>query len=136
MRMIDVRGDLQTWLAGQIRDRVVGPDAPTRHAELFDTDEPGWFDEDAPIRRVHSDGSMFIGGMRAILFQSLHPLPRRCKLSFLFLVKAIQGSQILCIVLPVGSNTRQFRRRIFEPLVDAGQVLVLKLSMPSSVANL
>ena len=50
--------------------------APTRRhrrAELLDTDEPGWFDDDAPIRRVHADASMFIGGLRAILFQSLHP---------------------------------------------------------------
>ena len=53
---------------------MVGPDASTRHAELFDADEPGWFDDDAPIRRVHADASMFIGGMRALLFQSLHPL--------------------------------------------------------------
>ena len=45
-----------------------------RHAELFDTDEPGWFADDAPIRRVHADASMFVGGLRALLFQSLHPL--------------------------------------------------------------
>jgi len=66
--------DLQTWLGSQIREKVVGPDEPRRRAELFDTDEPGWFDDDAPIRRVHADASMFIGGMRALLFQSLHPL--------------------------------------------------------------
>lgn len=53
---------------------MVGPDAPVRHAELFDTDEPGWFADDAPIRRVHADASMFVGGLRALLFQSLHPL--------------------------------------------------------------
>lgn len=46
----------------------------TRHAELFDSDEPGWFADDAPIRRVHADASMFIGGLRALLLQSLHPL--------------------------------------------------------------
>ena len=53
---------------------MVGPDAPARHAELFDTGEPGWFADDAPIRRVHADASMFVGGLRALLFQSLHPL--------------------------------------------------------------
>jgi uncharacterized protein (DUF2236 family) len=52
----------------------VGPDAPARRAELLGSDEPGWFAEDAPIRRVHADASMFIGGLRALLFQSLHPL--------------------------------------------------------------
>jgi uncharacterized protein (DUF2236 family) len=66
--------DVRSWLGEQVRTRVVGPDAPTRHAELFDTDEAGWFADDAPIRRVHGDTSMFIGGLRALLFQSLHPL--------------------------------------------------------------
>ncbi|MFK7916592.1 MAG: oxygenase MpaB family protein [Ilumatobacter sp.] len=64
---------MRAWLGEQVRSRVVGPDANTRHAELFDTGEPGWFDEDAPIRRVHGDASMFVGGLRALLFQSLHP---------------------------------------------------------------
>ena len=66
--------DVRTWMGDQIRDRVVGPDAPQRHLELFDTDEPGWFADDAPIRRVHADASMFVGGLRALLLQSLHPL--------------------------------------------------------------
>lgn len=66
--------ELRAWLGGQISGRVVGPDADARRAELLETDEPGWFDDDAPIRRVHADASMFIGGMRALLFQSLHPL--------------------------------------------------------------
>jgi uncharacterized protein (DUF2236 family) len=57
-----------------VGSRVVGPDAADRRAALFDTSEPGWFADDAPIRRVHSDASMFIGGLRALLFQSLHPL--------------------------------------------------------------
>lgn len=64
---------VRAWLGEQVRSRVVGPDAAVRHVELFDTDEPGWFDDDAPIRRVHADASMFVGGLRALLFQSLHP---------------------------------------------------------------
>ena len=64
---------VRAWLGGQIRHRVIGPDAETRRAELFDTDEPGWFADDSPIRRVHSDASMFVGGLRAILLQSMHP---------------------------------------------------------------
>ena len=66
--------DIRSWLGEQVRLRVIGPEAPTRHAELFDTGEPGWFADDAPIRQVHADASMFIGGLRALLFQSLHPL--------------------------------------------------------------
>jgi len=65
--------DVRSWLGQRVRDRVIGPGAPARRAELFDTAEPGWFDHDAPIRRVHADASMFIGGLRALLFQSLHP---------------------------------------------------------------
>jgi uncharacterized protein (DUF2236 family) len=64
---------VRAWLGEQVRSRVVGPEADVRHAELFDTEEPGWFADDAPIRRVHSDASMFVGGLRALLFQSLHP---------------------------------------------------------------
>ncbi len=66
--------DVRSWLGEQVRSRVVGPDAPARRAQLFDSAEPGWFEDDAPIRRVHADASMFIGGMRALLLQSLHPL--------------------------------------------------------------
>lgn len=66
--------DVRSWLGEQVRARVVGPDAPARRAELLGSDEPGWFADDAPIRRVHADASMFIGGLRALLFQSLHPL--------------------------------------------------------------
>jgi len=64
---------LRAWLGEQVRSRVVGTDAADRAAQLFDTGEPGWFEDDAPIRRVHADASMFVGGLRALLFQSLHP---------------------------------------------------------------
>ena len=66
--------DVRSWVGEQIRNKVIGPDASRRRTELFDTAEPGWFDDDAPIRRVHADASMFIGGLRALLLQSLHPL--------------------------------------------------------------
>jgi uncharacterized protein (DUF2236 family) len=65
--------DVRSWLGEQVRARVVGSDAPARHAELFDSDEPGWFEPGAPIQRVHADASMFVGGLRALLLQSLHP---------------------------------------------------------------
>lgn len=68
-----VTDGVRAWLGEQVRSRVVGPDAEARRADLFDTSEPGWFADDAPIRRVHADASMFVGGLRALLFQSLHP---------------------------------------------------------------
>ncbi|MEX2627409.1 MAG: oxygenase MpaB family protein [Ilumatobacteraceae bacterium] len=67
-------GAVRDWLAGELRQRVVGDSAPTRAAELFETEGPRWFDDDAPIRRVHGDASMFVGGLRALLLQALHPL--------------------------------------------------------------
>lgn len=65
---------VRTWLADQIRGRVVGPNAEARTNELFSAPGERWFDDDAPIRKVHLDASMFIGGIRALLLQSLHPL--------------------------------------------------------------
>jgi uncharacterized protein (DUF2236 family) len=61
-------------VAEAVRGRVVGDNADQRSAELFTAEGERWFADDAPIRRVHADASMFIGGLRALLFQSLHPL--------------------------------------------------------------
>jgi len=65
---------VRSWLGAQVRDRVVGPDSDTRRAVLLSHDEIGWFEPGSPIMRVHGDASMFIGGLRALLLQSLHPL--------------------------------------------------------------
>ena len=65
---------IRSWLAAHVRTRVVGDDAGQRAAELFDAPGPRWFDDGAVIRRVHADASMFVGGLRALLLQSLHPL--------------------------------------------------------------
>lgn len=65
---------VRAWLADKIRDRVIGPDATERTDALFDAPGPRRFDDGAPIRRVHADAAMFIGGLRALLLQSLHPL--------------------------------------------------------------
>jgi len=61
-------------IAGAIRSRVVGPKGRARVVEIHDSDGPRWFAPDRPIRAVHADSSMFVGGIRAILLQSLHPL--------------------------------------------------------------
>jgi len=61
-------------LAGVIRDRVAGPEGAERARALIDADGPRWFDDGRPIRQVHGDAAMFVGGVRALLLQSLHPL--------------------------------------------------------------
>lgn len=53
---------------------VAGPEGPANRARIHDTPGERWFAEDRPIRRVHGDASMFVGGLRALLLQSLHPL--------------------------------------------------------------
>ena len=53
---------------------IAGPDGPAERVRIHDTPGPRWFPEGSPIRRVHADASMFVGGLRALLLQSLHPL--------------------------------------------------------------
>ena len=67
---------VRAWLGRRrCRSRVVGPDAATRARRAVRlATRPGWFEPGSPIRRVHSDASMFIGGLRALLLQSMHPL--------------------------------------------------------------
>jgi uncharacterized protein (DUF2236 family) len=55
-------------------ERVAGPEGPGRRRRIHDTPGPRWFDPERPIRVVHGDASMFVGGIRALLLQSLHPL--------------------------------------------------------------
>ena len=61
-------------IAGALRDRVIGDNADEKREAIMMAPGPRWFDDSRPIHTIHSDASMFIGGMRAILFQSLHPL--------------------------------------------------------------
>src|ERR1700735_3978827 len=56
-----------------IFERVAGPNGPERRA-LIRAPGERWFAENRPIRRVHGDSAMFVGGLRALLLQSLHPL--------------------------------------------------------------
>lgn len=65
---------VRSWLADQIRSRVVGEQPEDKIAAIIDAPGPRWFADDAVIKRVHADASMFVGGLRALLFQSLHPL--------------------------------------------------------------
>lgn len=57
-----------------IFSRVAGPDGRDNRARIHGTPGPRWFGPERPVRRVHGDASMFIGGLSALLLQSLHPL--------------------------------------------------------------
>ncbi len=64
----------RVWLATQIRSRVIGDRPHERTAAIVSGEGPRWFADDRPIRIVHGDAAMFVGGLRALLLQSLHPL--------------------------------------------------------------
>jgi len=66
--------DLRTSIGDRLFERVAGPEGPQRRDRVHDSEGPRWFPEGSPIQRVHGDASMFVGGIRALLLQSLHPL--------------------------------------------------------------
>jgi len=69
----DRSAQFRSWLGGELFHRVAGPEGPERHAQINAAGDR-WFGEGRPIRRVHGDAAMFVGGLRALLLQSLHPL--------------------------------------------------------------
>jgi uncharacterized protein (DUF2236 family) len=66
--------DVRSRLGESLFARVAGPEGPARRQRIHGTPGPRWFPEGTAIRRVHGDASMFTGGVRALLLQSLHPL--------------------------------------------------------------
>ncbi len=66
--------DVRDRLGSRLFERVAGPEGPERRDRIHNTPGPRWFPDEAPIRQVHADASMFVGGVRALLLQSLHPL--------------------------------------------------------------
>ncbi|PKW05471.1 Uncharacterized conserved protein, DUF2236 family [Streptomyces sp. 1222.5] len=66
--------DMREHLGRALFHRVAGPDGPVNRARIHGTPGARWFAPDRPIRTVHGDASMFIGGISALLLQSLHPL--------------------------------------------------------------
>jgi uncharacterized protein (DUF2236 family) len=64
---------LRARLGREIFRRVAGPDGPKARERIHGTPGPRWFDADSEIVRVHADASMFIGGIRAVLLQTMHP---------------------------------------------------------------
>ncbi len=65
---------LRKRIGEAVIDRVAGPRkrAPGERPRIAEADR--WFAADRPIRQVHNDCAMFVGGMAALLLQSLHPL--------------------------------------------------------------
>ncbi|MGI8869635.1 MAG: oxygenase MpaB family protein [Mycobacteriales bacterium] len=70
----DAPDAVRARLGAALRQRIAGDDADRRTAAIWDAEGPRRFGPTDPIWRVHADASMFIGGIRALLLQSLHPL--------------------------------------------------------------
>ncbi|MEU4037469.1 oxygenase MpaB family protein [Streptomyces collinus] len=66
--------DLRAQLGALLFRRVAGPDGPAVRARIHGTPGARWFGPERPIRVVHGDAAMFVGGVSALLLQSLHPL--------------------------------------------------------------
>lgn len=63
----------RTRLNAVIRRRIAGGEFEAAHRRIFEAPGRRWFAPSDPIWRVHADASMFVGGIRALLLQSLHP---------------------------------------------------------------
>jgi uncharacterized protein (DUF2236 family) len=73
-KLLDGVAALRSRIGSAVFAKVAGPEGSGRRERIHATPGPRWFAEDRPIRRVHGDASMFVGGLRALLLQSLHPL--------------------------------------------------------------
>ena len=68
---------VRTTLGEALFARVAGPDGPAHRERIHGRPGPRWFEPGSPIVRVHGDASMFVGGLRALLLQTLHPAAMR-----------------------------------------------------------
>ena len=75
--MPDLLPDLRSRLGEALFLRVAGPDGPRQRERIHLREGPRWFEPGSPIARVHGDASMFVGGLRALLLQTLHPAAMR-----------------------------------------------------------
>ena len=66
--------DVRQVMGDRLFARVAGPEGPRRRERIHSAAGPRWFESGSPIQQVHGDASMFVGGIRALLMQSLHPL--------------------------------------------------------------
>lgn len=65
---------VRNQLGRNLIERVAGPSGQAARTRIHGSPGPRWFAEGRPIRTVHADASMFVGGLTALLLQSLHPL--------------------------------------------------------------
>jgi uncharacterized protein (DUF2236 family) len=67
-------GEARIQIGRGVRSLLVGENEPVRDLYAPIDGDPGYFGPDSVTWRVHADGSMLIGGLRALFFQMMHPL--------------------------------------------------------------
>ncbi|HEY6530883.1 MAG TPA: oxygenase MpaB family protein, partial [Acidimicrobiales bacterium] len=67
-------GVVRGQLGRGVRRMVAGDRPPVRDLSAPVEGDPGLFGPESVTWRIHSDASMFVGGLRALLLQMLHPL--------------------------------------------------------------
>lgn len=68
---------VRTRLGSALFAMVAGSEGAERRERILGRPGPRWFPAGSPICRVHGDASMFVGGIRALLLQTLHPAAMR-----------------------------------------------------------
>jgi len=68
----DMVSSTRRSMAIAVRRMVVG-DRPVRDISLPLKGDPGLFGPDSVTWKVHADSAMFVGGLRALLLQTMHP---------------------------------------------------------------
>ncbi|QIK67513.1 DUF2236 domain-containing protein [Nocardioides sp. HDW12B] len=66
--------DVRERVGAAIFHKVAGPEGPERRERFHGREGERWFPAGSPIHVVHGDASMFIGGLRALMYQALHPV--------------------------------------------------------------
>jgi uncharacterized protein (DUF2236 family) len=64
---------IREQLGRALFERVAGPDGPKHRQRIHGTPGPRWFEAGSPITQVHGDASMYVGGIRAVLLQTMQP---------------------------------------------------------------
>ncbi len=70
-------GSVRARLGEALFLRVAGPEGPQARERIHGAEGPRWFEPGTAITEVHGDASMFVGGIRALLLQTLHPAAMR-----------------------------------------------------------
>jgi len=68
------RGALRSRAGEALFVKVSGPDGFATRERIHHSPGPRWFAPGSAVQVVHGDASMFVGGLRALLLQALHPV--------------------------------------------------------------